>query len=108
MIAERSNVSSSLGDVESEVFNELIYESALDQNKKYHSLVGYGLGVKRRQVFGAYGELQNRGFTTSYGSTEEVTRIRAEHAIVKSTIDIQSQQMQQQSRELQGFLTCNC
>ena len=108
MIAEHSNVSSSLGDVESEVFNELIYESALDQNKKYHSLIGYELGVKRRQIFGAYGELQNRGFTTSDGSTEEVTRIRAEHAIVKSTIDIQSQQMQQQSQELQGFLTCNC
>ncbi|KAJ8437258.1 hypothetical protein Cgig2_004651 [Carnegiea gigantea] len=86
MIAECSNNSSSLGDVESEVFNELVYESASDQDKKYHRTVVFGLGVKRSQVFGVHGELRKRGFTASDGSTKEVTRLRAELAIMKSTV----------------------
>ena len=85
--------SSSLGDVVGEAFNELMYESTLYQDERYHRLVGFGLEVKHSQVFGVHGELPKRGFTTSDGSVEEVTRLRAELATLKSIVDIQSQQM---------------
>ena len=79
-----------------------LYEFTSDQDKKYHHVVGYGLEAQSSQIFGVHGELPKRGFAASDGSTDEVTKLRAQLATMMSIVDIQYRRMQKQSQELQG------
>ncbi|KAJ8429361.1 hypothetical protein Cgig2_021332 [Carnegiea gigantea] len=94
LIAERTTDSSSAKEVENEVFNELMYGSQSDQDKKHQRVVGYGMVVNYSKIFGVEGEIRKRGLMSRDNSTEEeVVKLKAEVSCLQSQLNAQTEQI---------------